>query len=74
VPACALALQAMLLQFVGENVVSIVRKSNPKQISNSGHHRSNQDTDSLDELISTSSCSTYQILTENKAALNLLRL
>ena len=42
-----------LNQVVGENVTRTETKSNPKTIKNSGHHRSTQDTDSFDALIST---------------------
>ena len=38
-------------QFTGENVVRNATKINPNRITNSGHHRSIQDTDSLDKLI-----------------------
>jgi hypothetical protein len=43
---------------VGEKDTRIDTNITPKRISSSGHHRSNQDTDSLDELISTFSSST----------------
>jgi hypothetical protein len=43
------------LHVVGENVVSSVTNSKPKIISSSGHHRSNQDSVTLDELIAKTS-------------------
>ena len=42
-----------LLQTVGENDTRTRTKNRPKIISSSGHQRSNQDSDSVDELIST---------------------
>jgi hypothetical protein len=50
-----LRLQTPPHQVVGENVVSSVTNSKPKIISSSGHHRSNQDSVTLDELIATTS-------------------
>jgi len=43
-----------------------VTKITPKRITSSGHQLSNQDDDSLDELISTILLDHLQILTENR--------
>lgn len=44
---------APFLYAFGENVNRTETKITPTMITSSGHHRSNQDADSLDELIST---------------------
>jgi hypothetical protein len=49
-------LVAPFVHQTGENETRTETKTTPKRIRNSGHHRSSQNTDSLDELIATSSC------------------
>jgi hypothetical protein len=65
----------------GENVTRIETKINPNRITSSGHQLSNQDSDSVDELIAIPSLTIFktaceiasQILTEKAGALNRVR-
>jgi hypothetical protein len=60
-------LSPYLVYTVGEKVTRTVTKRAPKMITNNGHQRSTQDTDSCDELISIFSFFYFTILTENQS-------